>query len=144
MSLSNTANERRENKLSKVIDARTHGVIDCMQAAFFLGAAWFCRKSNRRGALAAGIAGAFILTESLLTDYPIGAFKRVSYEGHGRMDAVLAASFAMIPELFGFEGTGISKVFEASAFVEASVVGMTDWGSQSRQAEEKRPFALAS
>lgn len=144
MNLTNTVIESMESKLPKVIDARTHGVIDYMHAALFLGVAWFCRKSNPRGALAAGITGAFILTESLLTDYPLGAFKKIPFEDHGRMDAALAASSVMLPNLFGFEGTGLSKVFKANAFVEASVVGMTDWNSGHARAEEKQPIALAS
>jgi hypothetical protein len=144
MNLTNTVIESMENKLPKVIDARTHGVIDYMHAAFFLGVAWFCRKSNPRGALAAGITGAFILTESLMTDYPLGAFKKIPFEDHGRIDAGFAASSMMMPGLFGFEGTGLSRVFKANAFAEAAVVGMTDWNSEHARAEEKKPFALAS
>lgn len=144
MTLTNTVLESMENKLPKVIDARTHGVIDYMHAAFFLGVAWFYRKSNPRGALAAGITGALLLTESLLTDYPLGAAKVIPFATHGRMDAAFAGSCLMMPSLFGFEGTGVSKIFKANAFAEASVVGMTNWNSGHERAEEQRPIALAS
>lgn len=144
MNLAHTVIEGMENKLPKVIDARTHGVIDYMHAAFFLSVAWFCRKSNPRGALAAAIAGGFVLTQSLLTDYPLGAFKVISLEDHGRMDAAFAGASLMMPGLMGFEGTGLSKVFKGNAFVEGSVVGMTDWNSEHAREEERKPFALAS
>lgn len=144
MSLTHTVLESMENRLPKVIDARTHGVIDYCHAAFFLGMAWLCRKSNKRAALAAAVTGAFLLTESLLTDYPLGAAKVIPFEQHGRMDAAFAAASLMMPGLFGFEGTAASKIFKGNAFAEASVVGMTNWSNEDARAEEHQPMALAS
>ena len=53
MSLATMAVSELENRMPKVLDARTHGMIDYGHAAFFFGMAWFCRNKNRRAALAA-------------------------------------------------------------------------------------------
>ena len=134
--VTNVVVESLESRLPKVLDARTHGVIDYCHAAFFLGMAWFCRKSQPRAAVAAAVTGAFILTESLLTDYPLGVKKVIPFEVHGRMDAALAGSSFMVPRLFGFSGTPAAKVFQANGFAEGAVVGMTDYNDASARAEE--------
>lgn len=146
MSLATTAVDKLQNNLPKVIDARTHGIIDYCHAAFFLTMAWMNRKSNRRAALASAITGGFILTEALLTDYPLGAAKVIPFEVHGKMDSAFAASSLMMPKIFGFEGTGASAIFKTNGFVEASVVGMTDWDSEHARQQEREhmPMALAS
>jgi hypothetical protein len=117
-------------QLPQVISPKVHGVIDYSHAAFFFGFALLCRKSNKPAALAALGTGAFILVQSLLTDYPLGAKPVISFETHGRMDAAFASSSWMIPKVFGFSETKAAKVFETNSAVEASVVGMTDFDSE--------------
>ncbi|HVG27925.1 MAG TPA: hypothetical protein VM865_09995, partial [Acidobacteriaceae bacterium] len=114
----------------KVIDARTHGVIDYCHASFFLGMALVCRKTNPRAALAALFTGSFVLVQSLLTDYPLGVAKLLPFATHGRMDAGFAASSPLMPTLFGFNGTPAARVFQGNGLVEATVVGLTDWNSE--------------
>lgn len=130
MSLATAALGEVEKRLPKVIDARTHGIIDYCHAAFFFGMAIFCARRNRRAAKAALATGAFLLAESLLTDYPLGAKKAIPFETHGRIDAGLTASSFMIPAWFGFSGTAAAQVFKINGFVEGMVVGMTDWDSE--------------
>jgi hypothetical protein len=126
-----------ESRLPKVIDAKTHGVIDYCHAAFFFGMALLSRRTNPRAATAALITGAFVLVESLLTDYPLGAEPVIPFQTHGRMDAGFAASSLMVPRIFGFEGTHAATVFKTNAFVESAVVGLTDFNTE-RAREEKR------
>jgi hypothetical protein len=126
-----------ESRLPKVIDARTHGVIDYCHSAFFFGVALLCRKSNPRAATAAAITSAFVLVQSLLTDYPLGAKPVLSFQTHGRMDAGFAASSMAVPRIFGFDSTSAAKIFKMNAFVESAVVGLTDFDSQ-RARDEKR------
>ena len=125
-----------ERRLPKLINARTHGLIDYCQAAFFFGMALAWRKKNKKAAKAAWMTGAFVLAESLLTDYPLGAGKVLPFETHGRMDAGLGASSFMIPGWFGFSGTAEAQVFRIHGFVEGMVVGMTDWDSGRAHTEE--------
>lgn len=129
MSIATAALVPLERRLPKVINARTHGIIDYCQVAFFFGMAIACRKRNSRAAVAALATGAFILTESLLTDYPLGAAKILPFETHGKLDSALAASSVMVPRILGFEDTPEAAVFKAGAIVEGAIVGMTDWKS---------------
>lgn len=136
MSVATGLLSRLETRLPKVIDARTHGVIDYCHASFFLGMALVCRKRNRRAALAALATGSFVLVQSLLTDYPLGAAKLLPFEKHGEMDAGFAAASLMVPRVFGFQGTGAAMVFKTNAWTEAAVVGMTNFNSADARAEE--------
>ena len=143
MSLATAALGEVEKRLPKVIDARTHGIIDYCHAAFFFGVAIFFARRNRRAATAALATGAFILVESLLTDYPLGAKKTISFETHGRMDAGFAASSFGMPQLFGFSGTPAAHIFKINGFVEGVVVGMTDWDSDRARSQEP-PLEIAA
>ena len=136
--VTNAVVEGLETHLPKVIDARTHGIIDYCHAAFFFGMAWFWRKSEPKAALAAAVTGAFILTESLLTDYPLGVKKVIPFEAHGKIDAAFAGSSFLVPKVFGFSGTPAAKIFQANGFAEGAVVGMTDFTNAVAQAEESQ------
>ncbi|HXE06428.1 MAG TPA: hypothetical protein VN612_00945 [Acidobacteriaceae bacterium] len=136
MSVATALVEKLETRLPKVIDARTHGVIDYAHAGFFLGMALVCRKRNPRAALAALCTGSFVLVQSLLTDYPLGAGKVIPFKTHGEMDAAFAASSFAMPRIFGFSDTGAAKVFRANGFVEGAVVGMTDFDTTRARIEE--------
>ena len=121
--------------LPKVIDAKTHGVIDYGHATFFFGMALFCRKKNPRAAVAALATGTFVRVQSLLTDYPLGAHPLISFNLHGKIDAAFAASSFVIPEIFGFGGTAAASVFRGNAVVESTVVALTDWNSNKAMLE---------
>jgi hypothetical protein len=137
MSVATALVEKLEERLPKVIDARTHGIIDYCHAAFFFGMALMCRKSNPRAAIAAAATGGFVLVESLLTDYPLGAAKIIPFSVHGQMDAAFAASSFAVPRLCGFSGTPAAAIFTTNGFVEGTVVGMTNWDSDDARAEEQ-------
>ncbi|SDF00563.1 hypothetical protein [Terriglobus roseus] len=65
-----------------------------------------------------------------MTDYRFGAKPVFSFETHGKMDTVFAASSWMLPLLFGFKDTAAAKIFEGNSLVEACVVAATDWSSE--------------
>ena len=123
-----------ENGLPKPIDARTHGIIDYCHAAFFFTVALICCKKNPKAAIASAGTGAFILVESLLTDYPLGKKQVIPFAVHGAMDAAFAASSFMLPSVCGFSETKAAKLFALNGVVESTVVAMTDWDSQHARA----------
>jgi hypothetical protein len=139
MSVLDTSLETLETGLPKVIGPTGHGVIDYAHAAFFFIVGLCCKRSNKRAARAAFATSGFILVQSMLTDYRFGVKPVFSFETHGKMDTVFAASSWLIPRFFGFEGTGAARIFEVNSLAEASVVGMTDWDSE--RAEEERMAA---
>lgn len=130
MSIATAALGQIQSRLPKVIDARSHGVIDYCHAALFLGAALLWRKRNPRAAAAAVAAGSLVLVQSLLTDYPLGAAKVLSFRNHGRIDAAFAASSMFMPELCGFYGTPEGSVFKCTSLIEGTLVSLTDYNSE--------------
>jgi len=124
--------------MPKVIDARTHGALDYLHAGFFIGMAWYLRRRQPRAAVAAAVTGGYLLAQSLLTDYPLGASKVIPFSVHGQMDAAFAAASMNMPRIFGFEGTPASMIFKGNTAVEGAVIGLTDWSS-----ERARPQKVA-
>ena len=130
MSLITAGTKALQTKLPKVISPTAHGVIDYGHAALFFTVGLFCSRSNKRAACAAFTTSAFILAQSLLTDYRFGLKPAISFETHGKMDSAFAASSWMIPAFFGFKGTAAAKIFEMNSLAEGAIVGMTDWNSE--------------
>lgn len=137
MALGTLALHQLEAKLPKVISPSTHGIIDYCHAAFFATLAAVCWKSNRRAAVAAASTSALVLVQSLLTDYKWGVQKLMPFSVHGQIDGGFAALSLGIPKTFGFEGTVPARIFQVNAFVEATVVGLTDWSDERARAEER-------
>ena len=135
----NQSLKEMENKLPKVISPTAHGVIDYAHAAFFFTVGLLCSRTNKRASWAAFATSGFILVQSLLTDYRLGAKPVIPFEIHGKMDSVFASSSWMVPLLLGFRGTAAAKIFEMNSLAEASVVGMTDWDSE--RAHQERTAA---
>lgn len=124
-----------ETAVPKVISPTMHGVIDYSHVAFFFVVGLVCSRSNKPASRAAFATSGFILMQSLLTDYRLGAKPVISFETHGKMDAVFASSSWLMPLLFGFKGTTAAKIFEGNSLAEASVVAATDWDSERARQE---------
>ncbi len=124
-----------EDRLPKIIDAKTHGYVDYCHAALFFTLALVNRRKNPRAAIASWLTGSCILTQSLLTDYPLGVNPLIPFETHGKMDAGFTVASLLIPTAFGFEGTAMSKFFKCNAALEATAVALTDFDSERARIE---------
>ena len=60
----------------------------------------------------------------------------IPFRVHGQMDAAFAASSFMMPKVFGFSDSAAASVFKGNSFVEAAVVGATDFNSERARSEE--------
>jgi len=69
--------------IPKMIDASTHAVIDYATAASFFCLGAYLRREHPRAAALAYTNGAAVLGLSMLTDYPGGVFRTVSFRTHG-------------------------------------------------------------
>lgn len=127
MSLKGNILKRIDARLPKVLDARAHGALDYLQAAFFLAKAWQWRRKHPHAAVAALLTGSFVLTEALFTDYPLGVVKVLPFPAHKRIDAAFAAVSTRIPKAFGLEDTPASAIFKGNTVLQATVVGITDY-----------------
>ncbi len=115
------------NRMPKVINPRTHAVIDYVVAGTFFAVGALYWGRNKRAAISSIICGAATTINSMLTDYPGGVWKVMSYHNHGRIDAGLAGITATMPSLMQFSDDHEARFFEVQALAETAVTAMTDF-----------------
>jgi len=114
-------------RMPKVIKPQAHAVIDYLVAGtFFLTAARYWRRS-KRAAVSSLICGGITATNSMLTDYPGGIWKLMSFRTHGKLDAGMAALTAAMPRLMAFGEDPESKFFAMQSMAETALTAMTDF-----------------
>jgi hypothetical protein len=117
------------DRMPKMIGPKTHAIIDyAMAATFFTAGALFWRR-HKRAALSSFICGAAVTANSLVTDYPGGVWKRISFDTHGKIDAGLAGITATMPSAMFFRDDAESRFFLATGVAETAVTALTDFSS---------------
>lgn len=111
----------------KIINPAAHAVLDYAAAATFIGMGFGLRRRNPQAARCAFMNGAAVLGLSLLTDYPGGVLKAISFQTHGVLDTIQAGLTALGPALMGFDRTPEARLFYAQAGAEGAIVAATDW-----------------
>lgn len=121
------------NRMPKVINPTTHAVIDYLVAGtFFAMAATFFRRGHKRAGISAIACGTAAAANSLLTDYPGGVYKVMSYQNHGRVDMGLGALTAALPGMMGLDTDAEGRFFQGMAVAETAVTAMTDFDAMDR------------
>ena len=113
----------------KMIDASAHAVIDYATAASFFGLGAYLHHDHPRAAALAYANGAAVLGLAMLTDYPGGMVRAVSFRTHGWVDVLLAGMTAAGPAMLGFADERVAQIFHGQAAFETAVVAATDWAS---------------
>ena len=113
--------------LPKVISPGQHAMLDYGVAATFLGMGRRLQGTHRRAAALAYLNGAMVLGMSLLTDYPGGVWKKISFPMHGALDVVQAAMAGLGPVVLGFANDPEARAFYGQAVSEVGVIAATDW-----------------
>jgi len=114
-------------RMPKVINPTTHAVLDYLVAGSFLLKAAVLWKQHRRAAAASLICGGASLANALVTDYPGGVFRKISFRTHGRNDSAIAGFTAAAPKLLGFDDDRESRFFNVEALTETVITGLTDF-----------------
>jgi hypothetical protein len=117
----------RTPALARVISPAQHAVLDYGVAATFFAFGFSVLSRHRAAATLAFVNGAMIVGLSLLTDYPGGVFRTLSFRGHRTGDIAQAALAGLGPILFGFGNDPEAKYFYGQAASEAGVIATTDW-----------------
>jgi hypothetical protein len=115
------------NGVPKVIDPATHAVLDYLTAGTFFALGVSMLGQHKRAAGLAFANGAAVLGLSMMTRYPGGVFRRISFQTHGIIDVIQAAMAGAGPALLGFASEPEAQAFYGQAAVEAGVVAATDW-----------------
>jgi hypothetical protein len=143
MAIFNTAAKIALKPVPRFISPKGHAFMDYISVgSFLISAAWFW-SHNKRAALAATICGGTQLTISLLTDYPGGTNKAISFRMHGEIDLGLAAMSAAMPEFFGFEDDREKKFFLAQGAVITAVRELTEFHKPSLRERTRRTRKVA-
>jgi hypothetical protein len=129
------------SSIPKPINPTVHAILDYSTAAYFFGVAAGLWGRNRAGAIGALVNGSAVLGLSLITDYPGGVWKRISFPTHAKVDGVQAAMAAAVPVTGRFADEASSWFFFGQAANEASVIAMTDWGAVQRERKRLRRAA---
>jgi hypothetical protein len=127
MPFSQMATSAVANRLPKVINPKAHAVIDYAMAGTFFALGAFFWRDNKRAAIGALLCGAATTATSMLTDYPGGVKRVISFETHGKIDAGLAGLTATMPNFLAFGDEDEAKFFRGAALVETVVTGLTDF-----------------
>ena len=125
----------------RLLNPTIHGVLDYGLALAFLvlpGVLDFPQMA----ANLSYIIGVVYLGASLLTKYPLGALKLIPFPVHGTLEAIMAASWIVMPWIFGYAGHAAARNFFVIAGVALlGVVLCTDYrstGSRGFQGAERR------
>lgn len=125
-------------KMPKVINPTTHAVLDyAVAGSFLLMGALFWRR-NKPAAIGSLFCGAAAAANIMLTDYPGGMHKAISYKAHGRLDAGLAGITAAMPSLMSFDDQPEARFFEIEALSATAIVGLTDFSYYERPPSPRR------
>jgi hypothetical protein len=111
----------------RAITPAQHAVLDYGVAASFFGLGASFLSRHPRAAGLAFVNGAMVLAISLLTDYPGGVFRTLSFRAHRTGDIAQAALAGLGPVLFGFAGDREANYFYGQALSEVGVIAATDW-----------------
>jgi hypothetical protein len=121
--------EQLTSGVPKVIDARTHAIIDYATAGTFLAAGAMLRRKNPAASTFSYMNGLAVIATSMMTNYPGGLWKVFSFKTHGTIDACLATMVAVGPALLGFASEPEGQFFHGHAALEAGVIAATDFAS---------------
>src|SRR5207245_9090816 len=117
--------------LPKVISPKGHAIADYVTVGSFLIAGAMFWSRSKRAALSALVCGGAELAVSLLTDYPGGVKKVISFPLHGKIDMGLAAMAATMPEFMAFEDERETTFFRAQGVAIKAVNGLPQLKGQS-------------
>jgi hypothetical protein len=102
-------------------------VLDYVVAASFLLKGALLWKRHRRASAGSLICGGAALANAMVTDYPGGVFRKISFRTHGRNDSAIAGFTAAAPKLLGFADDRESRFFNVEALTETVITGLTDF-----------------
>jgi hypothetical protein len=127
--------------IPRMVSPKAHAVVDYTTIGSFLVSAGFFWQRSKRAALAALICGAAELAIILLTDYPGGIKRVISFRTHGEIDLGLAAMTAMMPQFLAFENKSEGKFFLVQGALITGATELTQFHEKSQRAGLRRAKA---
>jgi hypothetical protein len=108
-----------------------HALLDYAVAGAFFGAGTWLLSRHRSAAGLAFLNSAMVLGMSMLTDYPGGVYRRLSFQQHRGGDILQATVAGLGPILLGFPRDAEAHLFYCQAIGELGLIAATDWDEAS-------------
>ena len=126
----------------KIVKPLPHAIIDYAWAGAMMAAPWlFGFRKNRAAMIHAVSSGAAILGLSLMTRYPLGAVKWISFPVHGVIEASAGLNTALAPWLLGFsDDRGAKLTHLIGGLSTLGVAAMTDYRAAEKPYERMERF----
>ena len=138
MPILNTVAQMVAKPFPRVISPRTRAVLDHVNVGILLmSGAWFWRR-NKRAALAALVGGGTELVLNLITSYPGGERKAISFRSRRDIDLGVAGMIATMPEFFSFKDDEERKFFMAEGVLLAVVTELTQFPESTSERKRLR------
>jgi hypothetical protein len=132
------------NKLPKAIGPKAHAAIDYAAAASFFGMAALFWRRNQRAAVSCLFCGAAETMAALLTDYPGGITRAITFETHGAIDFGLTGLVAGLPGIMRFAKEPEARFFRMQGLALAVVTGLTDFTGTGERGQMKKVVERAA
>jgi len=130
--------------IPRMVSPKAHAVVDYITLGSLLVNVGFFWQRNKRAALAALICAGAELAIILLTDYPGGVKRVISFRTHGEIDLGLAAMTAMMPKFLAFENESEGKLFLVQGALITGATELTQFPEKSQRAEKGLKRAKAA
>ena len=141
MPMLNRVTRMATKPLPEIISPKGHAIADYITVgAFFASAIFFWRRS-KRASLAALVCGGAELAVSLLTDYPGGVKRVISFPAHKEIDLGLAAMTATMPEFMAFKDEAEKKFFLTQGAAITALAELTQFPERNGRRAERRARA---
>jgi hypothetical protein len=114
-------------RFPSTISPAQHAVLDYGVVATYFSLGFKLLNQNRAAATLAFLNAGMVLGMSVMTDYPGGLFRTLSFRAHRTGDILQAGLAALGPVLLGFAGEPEAKYFYGQAVSEVGVIAATDW-----------------
>ncbi len=126
--------------IPRMVTPHIHTVVDYATVGLFLGTGALLWRRNKRAAMASLISGGAELAIMLVTDYPGGIKKVISFPTHRKLDYGLAGIVATMPESFAFKGREERKFFR----IQGALITLLGELTKSPEVRSKRAQSQAA
>ena|SRR5579884_2800082 len=127
MPILNSAAKVLLKPVPRFISPQAHAIIDYVTVGSFLMSTVWLWPRNKRAALGALICGGAGLAVSLLTNYPGGVKRVISFHTHGQIELGLAAMTATMPEFLAFKDDAEKKFFMGEGAIITAIRELTQF-----------------
>ncbi len=115
------------DRLPKALSPHGHALADYLILGGTLAGAAALFRRNRTAGACAVITAVSKGASMLLTDYPGGVFRAISFPMHGRLGLGLAAMTASMPKLMKFHKSPAARFFVLHSLISVAAIGLTDF-----------------